>query len=414
MNDRLVFTHSTLKNGAAVYTRTMDCPSTKVIVSVPVGTAHCGIGTVLPGAAHFLEHLMCERSLKNPVRRQFTRKVGMTGGDINATTSLLRTTYEMSVPNRHLEVLLPDLCSAVFEPLLLEKDIGLERGIISNERFSKKRWAPSSDEIGQYMCTRDEAVSLDRGLGSDMDLEAISAEHLNALHKHYFDPRVQVVAVGPVGIEPLVNYIEGLDLGAAPLPAEFTPLQWVNKEYRVEEFWDTSQYTLILASLFPSDLAPREVQGINFILTYLLNSVHGPLDDWLRHEKGWLYGNSFHVSPSAHGGEWGMELNLNTLSQVDSVRQEIWVRMERGLRDQKRVSEEIARVRDEMAAYSFQTPSDILSTAEGSLENFGRIITETEYDDNLNHYQGAEYRMNLFRRFFNPEEVGSFCAVPRS
>ena len=68
MIDRLAFDQVALPNGAAAFIKNMDVPFTTVYIMLPVGSAHAGIGNVPNGSPHFLEHLLCERTLRNPER----------------------------------------------------------------------------------------------------------------------------------------------------------------------------------------------------------------------------------------------------------------------------------------------------------------------------------------------------------
>ena len=279
MIDRLAFDRTTLPNGATAFIRNVEVAFTTVYVMLPVGSAHAGTSTVLSGSPHFLEHLMCERTVRNPERCEFERLVGMTGGWTNAHTSLLWTTYELSVPNRHLAEILPRFCSVVFEPFLLEEDIVQQRGVVSNER-QQQRWWPGSTEIGNYMRTSwqmDDPVSIERTFGDDGDLAGMSVESLGLLHRQYFDPRMKIVAVGPGNIGPLLGYVSGLELDTKPLKADFQPVQWINRDYHEKAFRDSGSYQLNYGALFNAAPDPEHMEVTDFILTYLCNSTHGSL-----------------------------------------------------------------------------------------------------------------------------------------
>ena len=414
MIDRLIFERSVLPNGATLYLHSMDVPFTTVYLMVPVGLAHGGVGSVISGSPHFLEHIMHGRSQKNSQRSGLDLAVGMTGGWTNAHTSLLWTTYELSVPNRHLTHMLPLLCSAVFEPLFLDEDLEQQCGVIANER-QLERWWPGSGEITQYMRTGwqlDDPVSLDRTFGTDYDLAAISKENLRTLHSQYFDKRIKIIVVGSGDVSSLVNFVSDLRLDAEPLEPQYQPLSWVKREYHEKAFRDSGSYELLLGGIISQTPDMEAVCVSNMILNYLCNSTHGALYAWLRNENGWIYDINWSINQGTWGVDWGLSFDLNEMEQVQTVRKELWPRMEQAILDTDRVRLEIQRLRDKTEAFYYQIPDDIMEAASADFRVVGHIITETQWDKYLERCLDPTYLLTAFHRYFDQAESGSFCAVP--
>lgn len=415
MYDHLLFDKQTLSNGATIYSRSSTANFTVVYLMLPVGSGHCDTSDVQPGTAHFLEHALCHRSQLSPGSAEFDYAVGLTGGWTNAHTHQLWTTYEISVPNRHLTTLLPRFCSRTFEPVFTEEDCVQQRGIIRNER-EQERWWPGQSEISRYLRQEwqvDEPITLKQLFGNDEDLNTISPEILTTLHQHYFDQRLTVLTVGSGDISVLKDYIEHLVLDAPPLEENLHPLCWKHQNYHQKSFQDTNCYELIFGGIINGAPDQATVRTMNFILRYLTNSTHGTLWEWLRTEKGWIYEINWGSTVQATGYDWTLQFNLNEIIQVETVRNELWKRVESALKDTGSVTREVDRIRDTDTAYSFETVDSIIESAEDSLLYYGHIYTETECNAHLELCKNITYLLEIFSRYFNTNEIGSFCAVKK-
>ena len=414
MIDRLVFEKTKFANGATAHVRRMDAPYTTIYVMIPIGSAHTG-AHILPGSPHFLEHLMVGRSRLNPARSEFDLAVGLTGGWTNAHTAYEWTSYELSVPNRHLAELLPRFCSAIFEPLFPDEDLTQQRGVIANERQLEERWWPGQSEIGQYIRTGwqlDDPVGIRRTFGSDEDLAAIQASDLNRLHRQYFDPRIKIVAAGCGDLTPLLDYVEALTLNALPLPSQHERLRWVNQTYHEKAFRDASSYELYYGAILSEVPDPEATCVANFILTYFCNCTHGPLYDWLRNDEGLVYDINWGICRTPWGADWSLSFELNEPSHVEFVRNSLRERMEAAITDTERVRREIERLRDRAEAFDYQLPDSIVDTATNDYHEFGRLVSETEWRRYVAQCADPAYLLAAFHQYFDPAITGSFCAIP--
>ena len=408
----MVFEQERLLNGITVYRRASDTEYTIVYLQVPVGTAH-NTGNVLPGSSHFLEHICFERSKRHPELAEFSRLVGLYGGHSNAHTYAFRTTYELSVPNHHLAECLPGLFAAAFEPQMSEDSILSTKTIISSER-RRNRWYPGSSEVGKYINTSwlyDSPYPIEQLYGSDDDLERMTVERLMAAHAAYFSPDILVVAVGNGNLKPLTTLLEALQVQARELPNAYMLTYWVKREYHEKAFRDVNRFELRYANFRLAPPDPRTLRQISFIGNYFVNSVHGPLYRWLRHELGWAYDLSFSFNSDRFGYDWRFYIPLGDLEQVAAVRREAWDRMREALGDAQEVGREIDRILDS-SCYWHPTPGSILNEAMGSLSEHGRIVTSSEWREHIESCRDIGNLARVFEERYAEQEVGSFCAVP--
>jgi predicted Zn-dependent peptidase len=146
MKDRLIFESTQLDNGITVLAKPMDVPFAIAWLYIPVGHVH-NTGSVLPGTAHFLEHIAYNRSRLYHKPNQFQKMVELKGGDFDASTGFLTTEYDLSARSDMFGEAFKGLMSHVFEPIITQEDITLEASIISSERKMSSKWYPGDDDL---------------------------------------------------------------------------------------------------------------------------------------------------------------------------------------------------------------------------------------------------------------------------
>ncbi len=415
MTDRNLFDKKILPNGITLYTKIVDTAYSAVELVIPVGSRH-NTGPYLPGTFHFLEHMCLERSPLFPDRYGFTRFLGLKSAHVNATTSYDSTNFYFSTPNQHLDALVPGFLASIFQPIFSKDEVDIHRAIISNERKPQERWFPSANELSQYICTQwqwDAPVSLNQRLGSDKDLADMTVPRLKDAHKQYFNSDIIVFYIGHQPSQKLEDQLSRLKVSKLPtLEKTWDHQRWVNKDYHIKAFRDVSQYKLHFGN-FQRHPRPdfSQMVGKQFIINYLINPVHGPLFQWLREEKGWVYNINYTSNTDWCVTEWTMMVPLNNQEQVDIVRQEFWLRAEQALQDQPAIDLEVDRALG-MRAYHYQTTSSIINSAVSDVDSFGRIISETEHRQAINMCRSREYLLEVYQQLFNPIDIGSFCAIP--
>lgn len=85
------------------------------------------------GVAHFFEHMAFKGSKKYPNAFAISSVVDALGGQFNAFTSKDHTGYWIKSPTKHLETVADVLSDMVMHPLLEQKEIDKEKGVIVEE-----------------------------------------------------------------------------------------------------------------------------------------------------------------------------------------------------------------------------------------------------------------------------------------
>ena len=129
-NDNRIYKWIELKNKLKVIiVRDKENTNCGALLNINVGSIH----DTLPGMAHFLEHMVFMGSKKYPNVTNFFDNISKNGGNANAMTSDIDTTYYFSVDSvNFLEIL--DMFSDFFiEPLLRKDQIDKEINAIESE-----------------------------------------------------------------------------------------------------------------------------------------------------------------------------------------------------------------------------------------------------------------------------------------
>ncbi len=414
MQDRQYFEVTKLSNGITLYFHQMDVPFFQSRIVVPVGSAHShSANSGLPGIAHFLEHVTFERSKRYPGKHEFEELVHQNGGYLNASTDSYHTDYILIAPAEDFATMFLGQCDQVFNPIFAEEDIAIQRGIISNER-NQRRYYPGKNEVGQYVNTQwmnFETMPITQVLGSDSDLQTTSAEILQMFHSHYFSSDIQVVIGGNFDKTLVESFFTQLPVINPKLTAEVLAPRWVHKDYHEHQFKDVNNPRLWYGGLVNfTDL--RTTWAIDFVGEFLTNHTSGPLNQWLRREKGWTYGLSFSVWSDNDATTWKMEFPVNELSHVSEIREHLSTKMEAAISNQDLIQKEASRrLKEELFVY--QTLTNRMEIAVDCLTTFDRIPAEVEYRAFLNDILAdPTYVQTIYQKYFSPEVCGSFLALP--
>lgn len=126
------FQKTTLNNGLRVITAPMpSMESATVEVFVGAGTKH--EKKRVNGLAHFLEHMVFKGTKKYPTAQGISSLIDGIGGEINAHTGKEDTAYYIKAWDKHLDLAFDLLSEFIKHPLLEEKEIEKEKGVILEE-----------------------------------------------------------------------------------------------------------------------------------------------------------------------------------------------------------------------------------------------------------------------------------------
>ena len=412
MLDRQQFVETTLNNGIKVYTYEYDFPITSLEIILPIGAGHAH-GNFLPGSPHFLEHTIMIRSRAFPDAYQLDRALGLKGGHSNGLTYPGTTHYEMDVPATETNFAIESLFDRVFHPIFHEEDLTPERTVVINER-NQRKFYPGKSRASQYYYTEflnDTFYPLEQIFGSDENLHAMSAPVLEQMHQQIISSnQIRAIAVGRNSFEELNRLLGSLPTHQTDFNLAISPSQWGKKDYHKTFFDTVSQPTLEVGWIHPR-ASYQEFRAISFILSVLINSTHGSLYQEFREEKGWTYGLDGYVSQRQYTSIFGLTFPVNTIQQVDYIRECLHDRIQAAISDQQLIDNEIARYLCNQV-YNFQTADDIIGGASYDLMTYNQIHTEQESCESVESMTDLSWRQKIVDTYFQAKDMGSVCFMP--
>ncbi len=250
-------------------------------------------------------------------------------------------------------------------------------------------------------------------LGSDEDLAKVTLETLK--HAHELIVRTEgavFVSVGSHDVEMVKQFLSTLKKTEA---LQFTPhieeAFWVKPEFHVTHFENISEPSVELNWLRSVEIKAEEWIAICFILRLMVNTVHGVMYKELRHVKGWAYNMDWNASSYPTQYRYGFFFPLNNLEEINYTRSVIFERIEQALQNQELIELEVER-RIATKAHGYQTSPAISDSAIDDLRTYGKVHSETEWEEFINKMLDPEYREKIRQAFFTRDGYGETAFFP--
>jgi predicted Zn-dependent peptidase len=160
------------------------------------------------GVSHMLEHMVFKGTTKRSAR-DLALSLETLGGSLDAYTSREHTSYQARVLDEHVEIAAEVLADLVFNPLLRQSDLDLERKVVLEEINTVD---DTPDDLvfelhGEQLWGRHPYGY--RILGTRDSVSALTADDLRALHDRAYHPaNVVVAASGNIEHDDLVRHLE--------------------------------------------------------------------------------------------------------------------------------------------------------------------------------------------------------------
>ncbi len=146
------------------------------------------------GLSHFIEH-MAFKGTKNRSARQLAEEMDMIGGNVNAATSKVCTSYYARTTDRDLPLALNLLADLVVHPNPSEEDFNKERGVI-REEIAMEADSPEDLVFNLIHQGLYDGQSLSRTiLGSQDAIKSYTLGSLEAFRNRFYQPANAVLAV---------------------------------------------------------------------------------------------------------------------------------------------------------------------------------------------------------------------------
>jgi predicted Zn-dependent peptidase len=290
---------TTLPSGLRVASVTMPHLHS-VALGVSVAAGAINEPAELNGLAHLLEH-MAFKGTERRSARAIAEEVEAVGGDLNAFTGRMMTSYHMRALSEHLplglDVISDLLCNSVFDPAELDR----ERGVVLQEIGAAE---DTPDDV--VFDLLQETAFPDQPLGRPIlgragCLERVGRDHLKGFMADLYDaPHMIVTAAGDVDHARLVDlaaaHLEHLPQGRkAPSPE--AP-RYGGGERRVDRRLEQAHLT------FAFKAPPAMAEG--YYETWVLNEIFGGgmssrLFQDIREDRGLVYSvySSYRAYPTA-------------------------------------------------------------------------------------------------------------------
>ena len=241
----MTITASKLSNGIRVISQNMpNFSSVSLGIWAEVGSRNESESE--QGISHLLEH-MAFKGTKSRTAKEIAMEIENVGGDINAATSVERTSYFVRMLKNDIEIgisILSDIMqNSIFDSIELDK----EKHVIFQE-LASYRDSPDDSVFENFQSAAYQGQAIGRSiLGNRETLINIKSDDLMSyLNKFYHSNNLTIVATGSIDHNQLHNLC---DMYFMPIQAGNTPLT-VKAEYKpsqIRESRDIEQAHIIYA-----------------------------------------------------------------------------------------------------------------------------------------------------------------------
>ena len=218
--------------------------------------------------------------------------------------------------------------------------------------------------------------------------------------------------MGEADISAVIAAFEAVPTHDHPnLAVAYRPIGWTNQSYHEQAFRDTNRCELRFGNICSAVNDPTYQRQLRFAGRYLTNPSTGALHDWIREEKNWSYDLGFKLRNDSKSSQWQLFLPLQNAGQVGEVRNEIKDRVLNAFNDKGLVQQEVERLIG-TSVFAYPKVEDVTDSAWSDLQNYGRIVSETEEREVLLGTKWDEVLMQAWQDDIEPALAGGFCAKP--
>ncbi len=288
---------TTLPSGLRVVTEHMPQLSTAALgVWIAAGTRHEQQGE--QGLAHLLEH-MAFKGTKRRSALSIVEEIEAVGGDLNAETSVERTSYYSRVLGENVPLALDILSDILTEPAFDKGELKREKGVVLSE-IGACEDTPDEVVFDMFMETAYGGAPIGRRiLGTPKTVRAQTAASMQGfLDRQYRGPDMVLAAAGAVDHDQVVEEAErrfASISGEPATPADPGPYTGGDERnvrkleqahlvlgFEGRSFYDQDHYTLhVFSNLLGGGMSSRLFQEIREKrgLCYEVYSFHQPFSD---------------------------------------------------------------------------------------------------------------------------------------
>lgn len=318
----LKITREILPNGARLVT--IDLPGRRSLTSfLAIRSGSRYETTDNSGIAHFLEHLVFKGTKKYPTNAAVAGAIESIGGTLNAWTDFDHTAYWNIVPARSWRVGVEIPFELAFEPLIRQKDIERERGVITEEIRMLQ------DDPAGYV--RDLATELVYGqhplsrpiIGTEATVAAMTAEQFNDYRRRFYvAPHAVFVVAGDLSNAEVVGWarekLSAVATGGLIAPEPYT----VSSSHQIKLLTKPTDQTHFVVSTADPLFGLHSDQDrfvADVLNTILGRGMSSRLFLNVREKRGLAYSISSHIHTLEDGGALSIYGGVNTQKATEAL-----------------------------------------------------------------------------------------------
>ena len=267
-----------------------------VYVSVYVRSGSIFENSQNNGISHFIEHMLFQGTEKYPTNKDLSSEIRKCGITFPAYTRRQHTLYSLKCHPNELPKALEILSQTLLHPQFREKDILLEKKIITEENsdYDADTQEQSMKETSDLLF-KDSPLFLEP-LGTHQNITRLSKTEITAYHKKYYFPQNMIISVtGNISTEKVKNQISKLFTNSeAKEKITYPSIALQKKGFRKHIISDQQEKRSTLVWTFCALHA--DTKDDNFLWT-VEDLVRYKLEKELRQETGLVYTISLSRTP---------------------------------------------------------------------------------------------------------------------
>lgn len=395
------FTKTVLPSGIRLVTIPMaDNPSVAVLLMVEAGSKY--ETKEINGISHFLEHMVFKGTPKRPKASEIAKELDGLGAQYNAFTGQEVTGYWVKVDSRHLDAALNIVSDMYLNPLLDEKEMTKEKGVIVEEiRMYKDLPQHHVHEIMNELLYGDQPAGWDIA-GTEATVKSYTrADLVNYRNQHYVGKKTVVMVAGSFNEKDIVEKVSAAFAGIldAPKKAKLPIIEAQTEPAIAVQHKETDQTHLVIG-LRSFSITDKRLPVMHVMSTILGKGMSSRLFTRMRDDLGICYYVRTSHNPSTDHGLLDISAGVDN-SRVEEAVREILVQCAR-LKNELVPPEELKKAKDYISGTTMLELETSEARAEfaGAEELFkGEIETPDAALKKVNAVTAEDIR-NLARQIF--------------
>lgn len=257
---------------------------------------------VIPGTAHFLEHMLLKRTPE--LEETFINKTAKQSDvDTNGFTTSDVVMLSADTVDSNLDMTCEIYSNLLFNTKFDQKDIDLERGAIDEEINYYKDGDGSASALSTALsCIRQPGLSVFKILGKHKDIKQITEKTLqDFIDSNFVSENMVISVVSDKEFDEIKDLFEKYFASKAKSdPSKrvcYTKSKYYEPSNYVFKQKDDTRKTVELFVSFMQRKSERETNLYAYVEDYILNGFAGRLLEKLRVERGLVYSASYYPVP---------------------------------------------------------------------------------------------------------------------